>query len=70
MERWDNIGGTPTVSGNYGMIVSPAGTLEFVRNCETHFDCKIIWVEAVPRMFFQGKVNNIEDWLNNISEHI
>ncbi len=32
MERWDNIGGTPTVSGNYGMIVSPSGTLEFVRN--------------------------------------
>ena len=41
-------------------------TLEFVRNCENHFGCKIVWVEAVPRMFFQGRVNKVEDWLNNI----
>lgn len=41
-------------------------TLEFVKNCETYFKCKIIWVEAVPMMLLQDKVKEVEDYLNNI----
>lgn len=41
-------------------------TLEFVRDCEKLFERPVVWVEAKPRMLYQGVVYFVSYWMDRI----